>query len=72
MKKNRINMATVIVILLFAVVVLFYYILLPWTNIDTASIKKELPAATGQPGFHYGSNLVFGLYQTAEVISNER
>lgn len=72
MKKNRINMATVIVILLFAVVVLFYYILLPWTNIDTASIKKELPAATGQLGFHCGSDDVTGLYQISEVNSNDR
>lgn len=72
MKKKQINIALAIVMLFVAVVVMFYYILLPWANIDTTSIKKELPAATGQPGFHYGSEFLTGLYQTAEVISNER
>lgn len=72
MKGTRISIVAAVVMLFIAVVVMFYYVLLPWANIDTVGIKKELPAATGQLGFHHGSEFINGLYQIPEVISNDR
>lgn len=70
MKANRTRIAIAVLLILIAAI--YYYILLPWTNVDAAGIKKELPAATGQLDFHHGSEFITGLYQIPEVISNDR
>lgn len=71
MKGNRKNLVAAVVVLLVIVIAIFCGLLFTTVSADLTGIKKELPAATEQLGFHYGSDHISELYQTSEVISND-